>query len=172
MARGLNKVMLIGNLGADPEIRSTSNGSRVANFSLATSRQWNTQAGEKQEKTEWHKCVVWSRRDGQGGLVDVVEKYVKKGDRLYVEGQIEYRTYEDKEGQTRYVTEIRVNDLVMLSGKSEGAGAAGSPDMPSRRSAPAPRQAASPKKKEAAEGGGSFDDFPESLDEEDDDLPF
>ncbi len=171
MARGLNKVMLIGNLGADPEIRSTSNGSRVANFSLATSRQWNTQAGEKQEKTEWHKCVVWSRRDGQGGLVDVVEKYVKKGDRLYVEGQIEYRTYEDKEGQTRYVTEIRVNDLVMLSGKSEGAGTAGSPEMSGRRAAP-PRQAASPKKKEAAEGGGSFDDFPEALDEEDDDLPF
>ncbi len=178
MARGLNKVMLIGNLGADPEIRSTSNGSRVANFSLATSRQWNTQAGEKQEKTEWHKCVVWSRRDGQGGLVDVVEKYVKKGDRLYIEGQIEYRTYEDKEGQTRYVTEIRVNDLVMLSGRSEGAGAAGSPDMGSRRqqSAPASRPAAA-KTKEAAEGGagekgGSFDDFPEALDEEDDDLPF
>ena len=175
MARSLNKVMLIGNLGADPEIRSIANGSRVANFSLATSRQWNTQAGEKQEKTEWHKCVVWSRRDGQGGLVDVVEKYVKKGDRLYIEGGLEYRTYEDKEGQTRYVTEIRVTDLVMLSGRSEGAGAAGSQDMGGgrRQAAPAPRPAAgSSKKKEGAEAGGSFDDFPEALDEEDDDLPF
>lgn len=175
MARSLNKVMLIGNLGADPEIRSISSGSRVANFSLATSRQWNTQAGEKQEKTEWHKCVVWSRKDGQGGLVDVVEKYVKKGDRVYVEGSIEYRTYEDKEGQTRYVTEVRVTDLVMLSGKSEG-GQSGSSDMGGgrRQAAPNPpaRPAAGSKKKEAAEAGGSFDDFPEALDEEDDDLPF
>ena len=177
MARSLNKVMLIGNLGADPEIRSTSNGSRVANFSLATSRQWNTQAGEKQEKTEWHKCVVWSRRDGQGGLVDVVEKYVKKGDRLYIEGQIEYRTYEDKEGQTRYVTEIRVNDLVMLAGRGGEAGAEGMGGG-RRQAAPAQprREAAGGGKKSGADapaaGGGSFDDFPEALDEEDDDLPF
>ncbi|MDO8666832.1 MAG: single-stranded DNA-binding protein, partial [Gemmatimonadales bacterium] len=72
MSRSLNKVMLIGNLGADPEVRSTTNGSRMASFSLATNRQWTTQAGEKQEKTEWHKIVVWNR--GGSGLVDVVEK--------------------------------------------------------------------------------------------------
>ncbi len=175
MARSLNKVMLIGNLGADPEIRSTSNGSRVANFSLATSRQWNSQAGEKQEKTEWHKCVVWSRKDGSGGLVDVIEKYVKKGDRLYIEGSIEYRSYEDKEGQTKYVTEIKVQDLVMLSGRGEGgSGGMGGGEGGRRQAAPASsgarREAA--KKPEAGAAAGSFDDFPEALDEEDDDLPF
>ena len=174
MSRSLNKVMLIGNLGADPEIRTTTNGSRVANFSLATGRQWTTQGGEKQEKTEWHKCVVWSNRDGAGGLVDVVEKYVKKGDRVYVEGSIEYRTYEDKEGQTRYVTEVRVRDLVMLSGKSDGAGA--SIEGGRRQAAPASSAArkgpAEAKKPEGAKAGGSFDDFPEAIDEEDDDLPF
>lgn len=170
MSRSLNKVMLIGNLGADPEIRTTSNGSRVANFSLATSRQWNTQGGEKQEKTEWHKCVVWSNRDGQGGLVDVVEKYVKKGDKLYVEGSLEYRTYEDKEGQTRYVTEIRVRELTMLSGKGEGAG--GAFEGGRRQAAPASSAKREAKKPEGAAKGGSFDDFPEAIDEEDDDLPF
>ncbi len=111
MSRSLNKVMLIGNLGADPEVRSTSNGSRVATLSLATSRQWTTQAGEKQEKTEWHRCVVWNAKGS--GLADVVEKYLKKGDRVYVEGRIEYRTWQDKEGQKRYTTEINVRDLVI-----------------------------------------------------------
>lgn len=175
MSRSLNKVMLIGNLGADPEIRTTSNGSRVANFSLATSRQWNTAAGEKQEKTEWHKCVVWSNRDGAGGLVDVVEKYVKKGDKVYVEGSLEYRTYEDKEGQTRYVTEIRVRELFMLSGKGEGA-SAGAMEGGRRQAAPASsaarRAPAEAKKPEGSAASGSFDDFPEAIDEEDDDLPF
>ncbi|MBI4542166.1 MAG: single-stranded DNA-binding protein, partial [Gemmatimonadetes bacterium] len=122
MSRSLNKVMLIGNLGADPEVRSTSNGSRVASFSLATSRQWTTQSGEKQEKTEWHRVVVWNSRGS--GLADVVEKYLKKGDRVYVEGRIEYRTWEDKDGQTRYTTEINVRDLVMLAGRAD-AGSAG-----------------------------------------------
>jgi single-strand DNA-binding protein len=175
VSRSLNKVMLIGNLGADPEIRSTSNGSRVANFSLATSRQWNSAAGEKQEKTEWHKCVVWSNKDGSGGLVDLLEKFVKKGDRLYVEGSIEYRSYEDKEKQTRYVTEVRVRELVMLGGRSEGGaggptGGEGGRRQAAPASAGAKREA---KKPEGAAGApGSFDDFPEALDEEDDDLPF
>ena len=172
MSRSLNKVMLIGNLGADPEIRTTSNGSRVANFSLATSRSWNTQGGEKQEKTEWHKCVVWSNRDGAGGLVDVVEKYVKKGDRLYVEGSLEYRSYEDKEGQTRYVTEIRVRELFMLSGRGEGAAGAGMGSDSGRRQAAPAASAKREGNKKTEAAAGSFDDFPEALDEEDDDLPF
>jgi len=171
VSRSLNKVMLIGNLGADPEVRTTSNGSRVANFSLATSRQWNTPGGEKQEKTEWHKCVAWSNRDGSGGLVDVVEKYVKKGDRLYVEGSLEYRSYEDKEGQTRYVTEVRVRELFMLSGKGEGA--SGAVEGGRRQAAPAsPAVRREAKKPEGAAKSGSLDDFPEAIDEEDDDLPF
>src|SRR5438132_7318075 len=111
--------MLLGNLGQDPEVRSTSNGSRVASFSLATSRSWNTPSGEKQEKTEWHKCVVWNSKGSQ--LADVVEKYMKKGDRVYVEGRIEYSQWQDKENQTRYTTEINVRELVMLGGRG-GAG--------------------------------------------------
>lgn len=165
MSRSLNKVMLIGNLGADPEVRTTNNGSRVAQFSLATSRQWTTQGGEKQEKTEWHRCVAWNTSRGSG-LADTIEKYLKKGDRAYVEGRIEYRTYEDKEKQTRYVTEINVRELVMLSGRSDAAGGGDTA-----------RRAAVPAAKKEAEGGKqggdeTFDDFPGALDEEDDDLPF
>lgn len=163
MSRSLNKVMLIGNLGADPEIRTTPNGSRVAQFSLATSRQWNSDSGQKQEKTEWHRIVIWNNRREGGGLVEVVEKYLKKGDRVYVEGSIEYRSYEDKkDGATKYITEIKVRDLVMLSG---GGGEGGG-----RRSA-APAATASGKEGGKA-GEGTFGDYPEALDEEDDDLPF
>ena len=176
VSRSLNKVMLIGNLGADPEVRSTSNGSRVATLSLATSRQWTTQGGEKQEKTEWHRCVVWNGRKTGGGLADVVEKYLKKGDRVYVEGRIEYRTWQDREGQTRYTTEINVSDMVMLSGRGDG----GSGESGRRASASAPgAAAAAPAPGGAGTAAGaesgkaeSFSDFPEALDEEDDDLPF
>jgi single-strand DNA-binding protein len=168
VSRSLNKVMLIGNLGADPEVRSTNNGSRVATFSLATSRQWNTQGGEKQEKTEWHRCVAWNSSRGTG-LADTLEKYVKKGDRVYVEGRIEYRTYEDKDKQTRYVTEVNVRELVMLSGRPDGAGGGG--EQGGRRAS-----AAAAGKREAEQGqkvtDESFDDFPGALDEEEDDLPF
>ena len=173
MSRSLNKVMLIGNLGADPEVRSTSNGSRVATLSLATSRQWTTQAGEKQEKTEWHRCVVWNAKGS--GLADVVEKYLKKGDRVYVEGRIEYRTWQDKEGQKRYTTEINVRDLVMLSGRGDG-GAGGGGDAGRRSAAAAAAGKGAPEPEKAAGGAQgkdeSFEDFPEALDEEDDDLPF
>ena len=119
MSRSLNKVMLIGNLGSDPEVRSTTGGNRVATFSLATSRSWSSANGDKQEKTEWHRCVVWNVKGT--GLADVVEKYCKKGDRIYVEGRIEYRQWQDKENQTRYTTEINVRDLLML-GSTGGGG--------------------------------------------------
>ena len=176
MSRSLNKVMLIGNLGADPEVRTTNNGSRVAQFSLATSRQWTTQGGEKQEKTEWHRCVVWNAKGS--GLADVVEKYLKKGDRVYVEGRIEYRTWQDREGQTRYTTEVNVRDLVMLSGRGDGGAGAAPPGERAEKG----RRAAAPTAEKAAGAGAasaeapakadSFEDFPEALDEEDDDLPF
>ncbi len=169
MSRSLNKVMLIGNLGADPEVRSTSNGSRVATLSVATSRQWTTQGGEKQEKTEWHRCVIWNRR--QTGLADVVEKYLKKGDRVYLEGRIEYRTWQDREGQTRYTTEINVSDMVMLSGRGDGGGG----EATKRASASAGAAPAGTAGSAAGAESGkaeSFSDFPEALDEEDDDLPF
>lgn len=161
MSRSLNKVMLIGNLGADPEVRSTANGIRVATLSLATGRQWTNQAGERQEKTEWHRIVLWNNRGGQ--LADLAEKYMKKGDRLYVEGRIEYRTWEDREGNTRYTTEIIGREIVMLGGSRGGASG---DDADTRARVPAAQ---------AASGGAqaeSYDDFPEALDEEDDDLPF
>ena len=168
MSRSLNKAMLIGNLGSDPEIRSTTTGARVASFSLATSRSWTGQNGEKQEKTEWHKCVVWNTKSGSG-LVDVIEKYVKKGDRLYVEGEIEYRQYQDKEGQTKYSTEITCRELILLGGRGgpddEGGGSwSGSRGSGAARSA-APAAGAAKKSE-------SFDDFPDALDGADDDLPF
>ena len=111
--------MLIGNLGADPEVRSTANGNRVANLRVATSRQWNNQAGERQEKTEWHRVVLWNGRNSP--LADVAEKYCKKGDRVYVEGRIEYRTWEDREGNTRYTTEINGREIIMLSPRAGAA---------------------------------------------------
>lgn len=159
MARSLNKVMLIGNLGADPEVRSTANGTRVANLSVATSRQWNNAAGERQEKTEWHRVVAWNSRVSK--LADFAEKYLKKGDRVYVEGRLEYRTWEDRDGNTRYATEINARELIPLSGRA-AAGSEPEAEAPAR----APQAVAADAKAQ------SYEDFPEALDEEDDDLPF
>ncbi|HET6701146.1 MAG TPA: single-stranded DNA-binding protein [Gemmatimonadaceae bacterium] len=161
MSRSLNKVTLIGNLGADPEVRSTSGGNRVATFSLATSRSWNAASGEKQEKTEWHRCVVWNSKAST--LADIVERYLKKGDKVYVEGRIEYRQWQDKEGQTRYSTEINVRELIMLSPKGGGPDAEGG-EGASRRPAAAAKGATS--------ASGDFEDFRGAMEEEDDDLPF
>jgi len=158
VSRSLNKVMLIGNLGADPEVRSTSNGGRVANLSLATSRQWSAQGGEKQEKTEWHRVICWNNKGSQ--LADLAEKFMKKGDKIYVEGRIEYRTWEDREKQTRYVTEIIAREVILLSPKGGGAGS-GEFARAKAGAAVAPEGKAD-----------SLDAFPEALDEEDDDLPF
>ncbi|HEY9480205.1 MAG TPA: single-stranded DNA-binding protein [Gemmatimonadaceae bacterium] len=164
MSRSLNKVTLIGNLGADPEVRSTSGGNRVATFSLATSRSWTGASGEKQEKTEWHRCVVWNSKSSQ--LADIVERYLKKGDKVYVEGRIEYRQWQDKENQTRYSTEINVRELLMLSGRG-GAGA----EMEGGAGAPA-RASATKNSRADASGGNDFDDFRGTVEDEDDDLPF
>jgi len=160
VSRSLNKVTLIGNLGNDPEIRTTTGGNKVANFSLATTRQWNSASGEKQEKTEWHKCIAWNQGSRGTGLADIVERYVKKGDKLYVEGRIEYRQYQDKENQTRYVTEINVREILLLGGRGGGAGA--------------DSEGASPARAKASAGGkgGDFEEFPNALEPEDDDLPF
>ena len=117
MSRSLNKVMLIGNVGSDPEIRATSGGTRVAKISLATNRSWPDKSGQQQEKTEWHRLTFFGR------LVDVVEQWVKKGDRLYVEGRIEYSQTEG-DGGPKYWTDIVVNEMVML-GSSGGGGGGG-----------------------------------------------
>jgi single-strand DNA-binding protein len=168
MSRSLNKVTLIGNLGNDPEVRSTTGGNRVATFSLATSRSWNDAAGAKQEKTEWHRCVVWNTKSSQ--LADIVEKYVKKGDKLYIEGRIEYRQWQDKDGQTRYSTEINVRELIMLGGGSGGAARSGG-DFDSESANGARTRGAAPAKAKTA-SGDDFEDFPGALADEDDDLPF
>ena len=114
MARSVNKVILIGNLGKDPELRYAPSGSAVANFSLATSEQWKDQEGNPQERTSWHNIVVW------GKLAEIAAEYLKKGRKVYVEGRIQYRDYEGKDGNKRYVTEVVVNDLVMLGSRQDG----------------------------------------------------
>jgi single-strand DNA-binding protein len=161
VSRSLNKATLIGNVGSDPEVRSTANGGRVATFSLATSAVWNDQSGTRQEKTEWHRCVAWNQ--GKQTLADVVERYVKKGEKVYVEGEIQYRQWQDKDGQTRYTTEIKVRELLLLGGRGGG------PDEDS-----APRRSAAPAARGAAKAAPSddFADFPGALQDEDDDLPF
>jgi single-strand DNA-binding protein len=127
VARSLNKATIIGNLGADPEVRSTSGGTRVASFSVATSRSWTSREGGQQEKTEWHRIVAWAK------LADVVERYLKKGDRVYVEGEIQYRQYEDKDGVTKYMTEINAREMIMLGGVKEMAVGAPAPEPVRRR---------------------------------------
>ncbi|MCX5761772.1 MAG: single-stranded DNA-binding protein [Gemmatimonadetes bacterium] len=166
MSRSLNKVTLIGNLGADPEIRTTSTGSKVASFSIATSRSWGGQGGgEKQEKTEWHKCVAWNAKGPGTGLADIIERYCKKGEKLYVEGRIEYRQYQDKENQTKYITEINVREIMLLGGKG-GGGDFDSSSAPSR-----PRSSAPAKGGASSAPSGDFEEFPGGLEAEDD-LPF
>ena len=167
MSRSLNKAVLIGNVGSDPEIRTIGTGTRVAQFSLATSRNWTDQAGAKQEKTEWHRCVVWNSARGSG-LADVVEKYVKKGEKIYVEGEIEYRQWQDKDGQTRYTTEIKVKELMLLGGRAGGGGGDDMDSAPRRSAPPAgPKGAAGP-----SAGTEEFGDVPGALEDQDDDLPF
>ena len=171
MSRSLNKVMLIGNVGNDPEVRATPNGARVAQFNLATTRWWNGQGGDKQEKTEWHRCVLWNGRASGGGLADVVERYVRKGDRLYIEGSIEYRQWQDREGQTRYTTEIKVREMIMLGSRGAGGGGGGDSENGGRSRSVAPERARSSATVDSG-SGGDFEDFPGALEDEDDDLPF
>lgn len=116
MSRSLNKVMFIGNVGSDPEIRATSSGARVAKLSLATNRSWSDRSGQQQEKTEWHRLTFFGR------LVDIVEQWVKKGDRLYVEGRLEYSQTQDDQGGTKYWTDIVVQEMVMLGSTAGGGG--------------------------------------------------
>src|SRR5256886_16397394 len=151
--------MLIGNLGSDPEVRSTTGGNRVATFSRATSRQWNSPNGEKQEKTEWHRCVVWNPKGT--GLADVVEKYCKKGDKIYVEGRIEYRQWQDKENQTRYSTEINVRELLMLGGGRASSG--GGFDSEGSGRSRAPGAAGAQTGAGGGTGGNDVEGFPGAL---------
>ncbi len=151
----VNKAVLIGNLGRDPEMRYTQSGDPIANFSLATSEKWTSKSGEKQERTEWHRVEVF------GKTAQVVRDYLSKGRSVYIEGQIRYEEWTDKDGNKRNTTRIRVSGpnsrLVMLGGRGEGGGGGGRSSRPSE----APPSEAPP-----SEGGG--DNFQAT----DDDVPF
>lgn len=166
MARGVNKVILVGNLGADPEVRYMPNGGAVANITVATTESWkDKQSGENQEKTEWHRVVFFAR------LAEIVGEYLKKGSQIYVEGRLQTRKWQDKSGQDRYTTEIVANEMQMLGSKGGGGGGnpgggsnfGGGGGQPSGGGAPSGGSA--PSGGGSASGGGSFDDF-------DDDIPF
>jgi single-strand DNA-binding protein len=164
MSRSLNKVMLIGNVGNDPEIRATGSGARVAKVSLATNRSWTDRnSGQKNEKTEWHRLTFFGR------LVDIVEQWVKKGDRLYVEGRIEYSQTEG-EGGTKYWTDIVVNEMVML-GSTAGGGDGG--DFGGGRGFDGGGDSfGGGGDFDGGGGGGSGDGGQSPVTEPDDDLPF
>ncbi|HWX56755.1 MAG TPA: single-stranded DNA-binding protein [Verrucomicrobiae bacterium] len=115
--KSVNKVIVLGNVGKDPEVKFTPNGTAVAKFSLATNERFKDKSGEFQERTEWHNIVAWQR------LAEIVGEYVKKGSKIYIEGRIQTSTWEDKQsGEKKYRTEIIANDLVLLSGRGEGGG--------------------------------------------------
>jgi single-strand DNA-binding protein len=158
----VNKVILVGRLGKDPETRYMTNGEAVTNATLATSENWKDKSGEKQEKTEWHNLVFYRR------LAEVAGEYLKKGAQIYVEGKIQTRKYQTKEGQERYTTEIIVDQMQMLGGKSGGAGSfevvENQSAAPAARSAPTTKPATTTTSTPVA-GKSNFDNF-------DDDIPF
>jgi len=127
MAGSLNKVLLIGNLGADPEIRTTNDGTKLCNLRIATSEGWRDRnSGERREKTEWHRVVIWNPQGGKRGLVDICEQYLRKGSKVYIEGQLQTRKWQDQSGQDRYSTEVVLRpfngELTMLDSRSGGGG--------------------------------------------------
>jgi len=119
MAGGVNKVILVGHLGADPDMRYTPSGQGVCELRLATSESWNDKNGQRQERTEWHRIVVWGKR------AEVCSKYLAKGRQVFVEGRIQTRTYDDKDGNKRYITEIIATDVQFLGGGRDGGGGGG-----------------------------------------------
>src|ERR1700755_2421402 len=116
MAGGVNKVILVGNLGADPDMRYTPSGQGVCELRIATSESWNDKNGQRQERTEWHRIVVWGKR------AEVCSKYLAKGRQVFVEGRIQTRSYDDKDGNKSYMTEIIAADVQFLGGGRDGAG--------------------------------------------------
>ena len=119
MGKGINKVILVGNLGNDPEVRYMPNGNAVANLSLATSESWKDQQGQVQERTEWHRLTMYRR------LAEIAGEYLKKGSQIYVEGKLQTRKWQDQQGQDRYTTEIIVDQMQMLGGREGGQGGQG-----------------------------------------------
>jgi len=153
MARGVNKAIIVGNLGRDPEVRYTANGSAVANVTVATSESWkDKQSGERQERTEWHRVVFFGR------LAEIAEEYLKKGSQVYIEGSIRTQKWQDKEsGQDRYTTEIVARDMQMLGSRGGDSSGASGDDYSGAASSAT-----------ASSGGGASGGDPDL----DDDIPF
>ena len=155
MARGLNKVMLIGNLGNDPEIRHTNSGMAVATLSLATAESWKDRdSGETRDKTEWHRVVFFGR------VAEVAEKYLKKGSQIYIEGRLQTRKWQDRDGNDRYTTEIVGNDMQMLGGgRKSDTDESFKPPVDTNSSSDKPREVSS---SGGSTGGNTFieDDIP------------
>jgi single-strand DNA-binding protein len=169
MAGSVNKVILVGNLGKDPEIRTLQSGTKIANLSVATSETWNDrQSGERKERTEWHRVVIYNER-----LADIAERYLRKGRKVYLEGALETRKYTDQSGQEKYTTEVVLRNfrgeltLLDTAGGSEGGGAGEGGGWNRDRAAPAQRAAATV----APRGGGPSWDAPKGGDL-DDEIPF
>ena len=148
MARGVNKVILIGNLGQDPELRYTGSGTAVCNIRLATNESYKDASGQMVDRTEWHTIVAWSR------LAEICAEYLKKGSQVYFEGSLQTRSYEDRDGNTKYVTEVKAREMMMLSGRPEN-GMSGGPQYQDRAAQPA-----------------AVSDSSEQSFEPDDELPF
>jgi len=160
MARGINKVILIGNLGRDPQTRYTQGGAAVTNFSIATSESWkDKQSGEQQERTEWHNIVCFAR------LGEIAGEYLRKGSKVYIEGRLQTRKWQDKEGHDRYSTEIIANDMQMLDGRG---GAGDVADAPPRQMGER-KAARSDSRAEPQYDSSATSDFGDDID---DDIPF
>ncbi len=160
MARGINKVIIIGNLGADPETRAMPSGGTVANLRVATSESWrDKQSGEQQERTEWHRVALFGR------LAEIAAEYLRKGSQVYIEGSLRTRKWQDKSGNERYSTEIIGNELQMLGGRGGGSGGGGGGGGGAERGGSAPSYA-------EESGGGSSSSSGSRSEEFDDDIPF
>lgn len=160
MARGINKVIIVGNLGQDPELRYTGSGTAVCNLRIATNESYKDASGEWVDRTEWHSVVAWAR------LAEICNEYLKKGSQVYIEGSLQTRNYDDKDGITRYTTEIKAREMMMLGGRGDGGGFAGSGGGGSRQAAPAPAAAAVGSSANGNGGSGNMTFEP------DDELPF
>jgi single-strand DNA-binding protein len=164
MAKGINKVILIGNLGADPEVRYMPSGDAVTNISIATSESWkDKQTGEPREITEWHRVVFFGR------LAEIVGQYLRKGSKVYVEGSLRTRKWQGQDGQDRYTTEIRANEMQMLDSRSSGGSA--DFDSPARPNNPPPQRSNPPSQQRPPQDNNPPPQQ-QNYDEFDDDIPF
>ncbi len=176
MAGSVNQVILVGNVGKDPEVRNSQDGAKIVNFSLATSETWNDRAsGERKERTEWHRIVVFN-----DNIAGVVEKYVRKGSKVYVEGALQTRKWTDQSGQEKYTTEVVIGrfngNLTLLDSRAGGEGGmsegGGGGYQPRERSAPAPRVPAAGAARSGGGGGNPSWDAPRGGSDLDDEIPF